>query len=104
MTPAIDHSSVLVDENEKNEHMENLEPLAAKPSSPRPKKKTRTEKGMFHYTTSKSSIFFLYIYIYIYIYNYWFYLLFGNCNLFLVSLISSDLLKLRFPSLAHFRY
>jgi hypothetical protein len=68
MTPAIDHSSVLVDENEKNEHMENLEPLAAKPSSPRPKKKTRTEKGMFHYTTSKSSIFFLYIYIYIYIY------------------------------------
>jgi hypothetical protein len=54
MTPAIDHSSVLVDENEKNEHMENLEPLAAKPSSPRPKKKTRTEKGMFHYTTSKN--------------------------------------------------
>ncbi|OEU18585.1 hypothetical protein FRACYDRAFT_207039 [Fragilariopsis cylindrus CCMP1102] len=45
MIPTIDHSSsALVDENEKNEVMENLEPLAAKPSSPRPKKKSRTEK------------------------------------------------------------
>ena len=72
MTPTIDHSSsALVDENEKNEVMENLEPLAAKPSSPRPKKKSRTEKGMLCYTTSSSRLFSLICQ------NFWFYVLFS---------------------------
>ena len=76
MTPAIDHSSsALVDENEKSEEMENLVPLAAKPSSPRPKKKSRTEKGMLCYMETSSRPLFFPMYQ-----NYWFYVLFSIYN------------------------
>lgn len=83
MTPTIDHSSsALVDENEKNEVMENLEPLAAKPSSPRPKKKSRTEKGMLCYTTSSSRLFSL---SYVRIFGSMYYLVFSNLYPFCLS-------------------